>query len=154
MSNFRKILSVSSVTVIVLTAILFITKKDHTEFRRNADHVRFHFDSWLPKLMKVAAVTMCQDIYFAEKQEELSPSSLADRTLFRHEFEHVMQCEDKGKLDYYLGYHASSVANFFRYWDLQKAYRQNGYERVAYTAQYKPLEPWMWLVIGKYYAGK
>jgi hypothetical protein len=65
-------------------------------------------------------------IFFKDKKEDVP------QTLFRHEWEHVLQIRELGWFRFYSSYLIENI---------RVGYKENKYEVAAYVAQKKPLTP-------------
>lgn len=133
-------------------AVVLMTKQDHTKYQKDPAHITFSFDHWLPKTIKMGAITLCQHVYYAQTQEQVNPyASSGAAQLVRHELEHVSQCENVGAVDFFIDYHVKSMVGFLKHWAVDAAYRDNMYEKMAYSKQTAVYDTWMMGVVAKYW---
>jgi len=93
--------------------------------------IRVKYNSFIPVLCKVDAVTIYPFIFFKAKR--------ADLVLFKHELIHVEQMKKCGVAKWYIKYAADFAKNmkFYRNW--MKAYCKIPFEVEAYERQKEPL---------------
>ena len=88
-------------------------------------HVKGH---WLPKLIRVEAITIYPFIFYYTKK----PS----KTLMQHEMIHIDQVRKEGWLKFYISYLFEYFKLYLRYKDMSKAYFAISYEIEAYDKEH------------------
>ncbi len=96
--------------------------------------VKLRWNSKLPKLLGVDAITLYPYIFFKD-----SPNELGSSILVRHEMEHVRQVRKLGWFKFYSSYLVDIVIGLFKYGNYGEAYEANKYEVEAYGRQTTPL---------------
>lgn len=96
----------------------------------------FVYESKIPVILQADAVTLCQTVHFRHTKEQVNPFRNAGMMqLWRHEFEHVHDCERLGWVTFYRAYHLiSQIRFFYKYWNMTKAYLSNNFEQAARRA--------------------
>jgi hypothetical protein len=90
--------------------------------------IRRVYNSWIPQLLKVGAITLYPFILFSRKQFALSKEDYI-RDLFKHEYIHIEQVRRLGWFKFYFLYLVDSAKN---------GYDENKYEIEAYARQTEP----------------
>ena len=88
-------------------------------------HVKNH---WLPKLLKVQAITIYPFIFYYNK--------IPSRILMQHEMIHIDQVRKHGWLKFYITYFLEFFKLYLRYKDWDKAYFSISYEKEAYANEH------------------
>lgn len=144
--------------LLIALLLVFNLKQDELpdSVKRDPNAIQLHFDHWLPKITGkwVAAVTIGHHVYFRDSQAQMNPCrSIIARNLLRHELEHVTQYENRGMIDYILGYYGNSFGKLIRYWNWNKAYSENDLERAARASERLPFTPRQRQAILRYWNG-
>lgn len=95
--------------------------------------VKIKYDSWLPKLIRMAGITIGSTIHVIFTKEE------CPKELLKHELCHVYQIRNEGILKFYIKYLIGYLINLVKYRNHQKAYVNIKYERQAYNVMWFPL---------------
>lgn len=156
--NWKAWVGVVVMALGIAFAVILMTKQDGlpASVREDPNQIQLHFDHWLPKVTGkwVAAVTVGHHIYFRYPITEVNPCrQVWFRDLLRHELEHLDQYEDRGMIDYLLGYWGNSFGQMIRYWSWEKAYSQNALERAAKASERFPFTPRQRQAILRYWNG-
>lgn len=88
-----------------------------------------HFDSWLPRLLRVEGITLGQHVFFSSP----NPSEY----LVAHERIHTAQFAKYGWIRFILIYSLDYLANRIAGNDHYTAYRETRFEREAYKENQK-----------------
>lgn len=88
--------------------------------------VRIKYQHWLPRFLKVNAITLAPFILMTCSREDVPNTTLW------HELIHIAQIRRLGILRFYLLYFLFYVANLLRYLEHDKAYREIPFEQEAY----------------------
>lgn len=91
------------------------------------------YNSFIPKLLKVSAITLYPFIFFAKKKYNIS------NTLYKHEMIHVEQIRAHGVLGFYGSYIIEYLKHRFNGNSHYGAYMAISWEKVAYKYQYQAL---------------
>ena len=86
-----------------------------------------HYNHWLPKLIKVNAITLGRHIFYAEQK-------VSDR-LRKHEEEHVLQYLEDGIIPFLICYFYEYIKNRSQGMSHYKAYKNISYEVEARNAE-------------------
>ena len=86
------------------------------------DNLKEHYNHWLPKLIRVNAVTLGQHVFYTEKKLEVS-----DR-LRRHEKEHTKQYKRDGIAKFLLRYFYEYLKGRLKGMNHDEAYLNISYE--------------------------
>lgn len=92
--------------------------------------IRRVYNSWIPQLLKVGAITLYPFILFSRSVQGIKTYRLNPEQLFKHEYIHIEQVRKLGWFKFYFLYLVESAKN---------GYRQNKYEVEAYDRQTEPL---------------
>ena len=87
------------------------------------------YNHWLPKLLKVNAIVLFQNVYYA------MPKGKVSNRLLRHEEKHVVQQREEGIIMFKIKYIYEFAVNYVRYRNFWKAYRNISYEVEAREAE-------------------
>jgi len=87
------------------------------------------YNHWLPKLLRVAGVTIGKNIYYKNSK------NLVSIKLRRHEKEHVKQYRQNGLIKFLFCYFYEYIKNLIKYRSHKKAYLNISYEIEARKAE-------------------
>ena len=91
--------------------------------------VRRKYNNWIPKLLKVNAITLYPFILFKRTVPGIKAYRTHPEQLFKHEYIHIEQVRKIGWFKFYFLYLVESAKN---------GYRNNKYEVEAYGRQAEP----------------
>jgi len=91
--------------------------------------IKVRYTHWLPRLLRVAAITLYPYIFIAGSKEK------TQNRLYKHEMTHIWQVVTYGWFRFYISYLLYFAAAWvrYRYWD--SAYYTIPYEADAYNKQ-------------------
>lgn len=95
------------------------------------------YNSWLPRLLKVEAITLYPFIFFANYRAYYSFNFM--EKIFRHEYQHVLQIREVGPIFFYLDYVRQWIMNLIREKDSFRAYWLIDYEIEAREVELVPV---------------
>jgi len=88
-----------------------------------------YYNHWLPKLLRVAGVTIGKNIFYSVKKTQVP------ERLRRHEKEHVKQYEQNGIIKFLFCYFFEYIKNLIKYKSHRKAYLNISFEIAARKAE-------------------
>ena len=91
--------------------------------------IRRKYNNWIPKILKVGAITLYPFILYKRSKTDLKQTPDYLKTIFKHEYIHIEQVRRLGWLKFYLSY-----INENR----KTGYKQNKYELEAWARQEEP----------------
>lgn len=88
--------------------------------------IRRKYNSWIPQLLKVGAITLYPFILFARTVQGIKKYRRNPEHLFKHEYIHIEQVRRLGWFKFYITYIIEHMKN---------GYKKNKYEVEAYARQ-------------------
>jgi len=141
------------IVVVIGSVLVLMLKPDHVpETERTAEAVKFRFDHWLPKLIRMGSITIGHTIFTKYLQSEIRPwTDRGWRNHLRHEFHHVDQYESRGMVDYILGYIGLSIGAAIRDRKWSSLYQRNQMELDAVANEGKPFTDRQHRIVERYW---
>jgi len=104
---------------------------------RKVKTTKLKFNNWIPKILKVGAITFYPWVFIANKKEDTAT------TLITHEMVHVWQVRQHGWFSFYISYCLYWLAGLIRWKSHNVAYREIPFEQDAYGKQSPDMADWM-----------
>jgi hypothetical protein len=102
--------------------------------------IRWRFNSWIAKKLKVDAITIYPFVFIAAPRRTAESGLggfISEKATLCHEFVHVRQIEELGWLKFYFKYLWEFFVNYRESGDWDWAYRNISFEIEAYRIQEK-----------------